>query len=91
MNALRFARRACIVALTMGMVFGCFLTRPITVLPAQRVDAFLASLNAADHSTVYLNIDPGVANYDLMIDETYWNGDFPVSGPGMISMRIRAW
>jgi hypothetical protein len=71
------------VAIALAMVISCSLLPPreITVTPDMRVTAFLAALNAADHSTVYLNLDPAVKNYDDMITHEYWDVFFPVVGP----------
>jgi hypothetical protein len=70
-----------IVVLAVGAaLYGCIIPEPPPLMnsTADRVAQFLADLNAADHASVYLNLDPGVDRYDDMKVDSYWNGFFPL-------------
>ncbi len=78
---LRHLPKLAIVALVLGAaLLSCTLPEPPPLMntPAQRVDQFLADLNAVDHASVYLNLDPGVDRYDDMKVDAYWTGFFPL-------------
>lgn len=77
-------RCALFTAILLAALAACVMPPPreVTVTPDMRVAAFLADLNAADHSTVYLNLDPAVQNYNSMKTFEYWDVFFPVVGPG---------
>jgi hypothetical protein len=77
----RHLSRLTIVVLMLGAVLSScdfLVPPPLMNTPAQRVDQFLADLNAIDHTQVYMNLDPGVDRYDDMKVESYWTGWFPL-------------
>lgn len=77
-------RYAVVVAILLAALAACVMPPPreVTVTPAMRMTAFLEELNAADHSGVYLNLDPAVQNYDSMKTFEYWDVFFPVVQTG---------
>lgn len=64
-----------ILIAVLAMVFGC----GFGVTVQQRVDFFLAALNNDDRTDLYLNLDPNLPNYDLLMAPAYW-GEAPDDG-----------
>jgi hypothetical protein len=77
---LRHLAKLTIVALVLGAaISSCTLPDPPLMNTALlRVEQFLTDLNAVDHASVYLNLDPGVDRYNDMKVDAYWTGFFPL-------------
>lgn len=63
----------------LALVTGCFFGISIN----QRLEQFVADLNLADRSSLYLNLDPNLPDYDALKDPAYWSGSegwFPDGG-----------
>ena len=82
MKARQFIFRCGILLAVLAAVFGCGFAMTVQ----QRVDAFLEALNDDDRTSLYLNLDPGLPDYELLKAPEYWgvnewDGWFPtVSG-----------
>jgi hypothetical protein len=66
------------IAITLlALVFGC----GFGVTIDQRLEQFITDLNVAIRdNTMYLNLDPGLADYDALAIGAYWDGAFPDGG-----------
>lgn len=60
------------------LISSCMLEPPpVTNTAQQRVNQFLADLNADLHDLIYLNLDPSLEDYEALKDPIYWVGWFP--------------
>jgi hypothetical protein len=78
MSLKRVLLLSAIVIAVLALVVGCSLTNFII---DQRLDTFIDDLNQADRdNTVYVNLDPGLSDYDALKAALNWDTWFPNGG-----------